>query len=171
MFHKATANKATVLIALTARYLWMCRLHAIVVSFTIGSVQIMSKPNIRIIVAGGRDFNDKAKLYNSLDTIVAKYTDTNTIEIVTGGARGADYLGKRYALDKHLLHTELPAQWDKYGKSAGYRRNAQMADYVTDDGVLVAFWDGRSKGTSHMIDVARRKGIKVFVFTYGDDVI
>ena len=63
---------------------------------------------------------------------------------------------------------KYPADWDKYGKSAGYRRNEQMADNADS---LIALWDGRSRGTKHMIDIAHRKGLKVYVHLIADDVL
>jgi len=61
----------------------------------------------------------------------------------------------------------MSADWDKYGKSAGYKRNEEMAIYSKEDnGVLIAFWDEVSKGTKHMIDLANKHGLKVFVVKY-----
>ena len=63
------------------------------------------------------------------------------------------------------MHVEqiYPAQWDKYGKRAGYRRNEQMAEVA--DG-LIAFWDGQSKGTKHMIDIMTEKNLPTKVVRY-----
>jgi hypothetical protein len=85
------------------------------------------------------------------------------VEIVSGTAAGADTLGERYAQEKGYEVKKFPAQWDLYGKSAGYKRNQQMAEYA--DG-LIAFWDGKSRGTKHMIDIATNKGLKVRVIRY-----
>ena len=85
------------------------------------------------------------------------------VEIVSGTAAGADTLGERYAQEKGYEVKKFPAQWDLYGKSAGYKRNQQMAEYA--DG-LIAFWDGKSKGTKHMIDIANKMGLKVRVIRY-----
>lgn len=57
----------------------------------------------------------------------------------------------------------MPANWSRYGRSAGYIRNQEMADYVGPSGMLVAVWDGQSRGTQHMIDIARRTGMQVRV--------
>jgi hypothetical protein len=78
-------------------------------------------------------------------------------EIVSGGARGVDRLGERYARKRGLPCKVFPAQWAKYGKSAGPIRNAEMAKY-TDYGVAV--WDGVSRGTANMIKLM---GGRVFV--------
>lgn len=64
---------------------------------------------------------------------------------------------------------KFQADWDRYGKSAGYRRNAEMAKFASEEGnkgVLIAFWDGESRGTKNMIDLAKRYGLKVHVVNY-----
>lgn len=110
---------------------------------------------MKIIIAGGRNFNDYEKLCQFCDEALINETE---IEIVSGTANGADNLGEKYAHDKGYLIKQFPAYWDKYGKSAGYKRNAQMAEYAD---VLIAFWDGKSRGTKHMIDLAMRANLKV----------
>src|SRR4029453_8101869 len=69
-------------------------------------------------------------------------------QIITGGARGADQLGYRWAWKHAIRHQVFRADWERFGKSAGIRRNLQMAQ---EGDVLVAFWDGQSPGTRHMI--------------------
>jgi len=88
---------------------------------------------------------------------------TDDIEIVSGGARGADALGERYAKDRGYSLRVFPAEWDRYGKRAGYLRNAEMAKYAN---ALLAFWDGESRGTRHMIQIARESGLKVGIKYY-----
>tara|TARA_R110000850_G_scaffold172924_3_gene298609 strand:- start:1004 stop:1354 length:351 start_codon:yes stop_codon:yes gene_type:complete len=116
---------------------------------------------MRTIIAGGRDF----KNYELLDAEVSSFFSVMTSEatIISGGARGADDLGEDYAVENELRVVTFPADWGKYGKSAGYRRNAEMADYSE---ALIAFWDGKSKGTKHMIDLALSKGLLVKVVKY-----
>jgi len=115
---------------------------------------------MKIIIAGGRNFRDYDKLRESCDNILVNQKE---VEIVSGTAVGADTLGERYAQEKGYEVKKFPAQWDLYGKSAGYKRNQQMAEYA--DG-LIAFWDGKSKGTKHMIDIANKMGLKVRVIRY-----
>lgn len=115
---------------------------------------------MKVIIAGGRNFRDYDKLRESCDNILVNQKE---IEIVSGTAAGADTLGERYAQEKGYEVKKFPAQWDLYGKSAGYKRNQQMAEYA--DG-LIAFWDGKSKGTKHMIDIANKMGLKVRVVRY-----
>ena len=117
----------------------------------------------RVIVAGGRKFNDYPLLENKLNNILSEVCKTHTVHIVSGRAFGADELGERYANWNDLPIDSYPAEWDKYGKSAGYKRNALMADNAD---ALVAFWDGKSRGTMHMIDLAKSKGLKIRVINY-----
>ena len=81
--------------------------------------------------------------------------------VVSGCARGVDTLGEKFANDNSLPLEKYPADWDTYGKRAGYIRNTEMADNAE---ALLAIWDGESRGTKHMIDIAREKGLKVFVY-------
>ena len=115
----------------------------------------------RVIVAGGRDFGDFELLYRKLDTYLANKLPEVTI--VSGMARGADTLGVRYAQDRGLDVAKFPAEWERYGKSAGYIRNQEMAKEAD---ALIAFWDGRSRGTKHMIDIATERGLLVKVVRY-----
>lgn len=85
------------------------------------------------------------------------------VEIVSGTARGADELGERYAAERGLPVKRFPADWDQYGRSAGYKRNAQMAEYAD---AAVIFWDEISRGSKHMIDLAKEKELPVRVVLY-----
>jgi len=114
----------------------------------------------KIIVAGGRHFNDWDLCSTKLDRILK---DQKSIEIVSGGAKGADELGELYAKTRNYKLKVFPADWDKFGKSAGYRRNKEMAEYAD---ALVAFWDGNSVGTKMMIELAKKNNIGVRVITY-----
>ena len=116
----------------------------------------------KLIVAGTRCFNDYTFMIDKLDFLLSNKSSSE-IEIVSGGARGADSLGEKYAKHRGYKLTIFKANWDLYGKSAGYRRNAEMADYAD---ACVVFWDGKSKGTKHMIDLANKKGIRCVVIEY-----
>ena len=119
---------------------------------------------IKVIIAGTRDFNDYAFLKKNVDYFLQGINPNNEeIEIVSGNARGADKLGERYAKEYNLPVKLFPANWDKYGKRAGYLRNQEMANYAD---VLIAFWDEKSKGTKHMIDIAKKQGLTVIVVGY-----
>lgn len=113
----------------------------------------------RVVVAGSRNFQDKELLFSKLDFFLQNQRPEK-IEIVSGMAKGADTMGEEYARARGLKIKRFPAEWDRFGKSAGYRRNEQMATYAD---ALVAFWDGHSPGTRHMISLCREKGIQVRV--------
>lgn len=130
---------------------------------------------MRIIIAGGRDFNDKKLLISKTISIIRGLknegfnTSKECVEIISGTANGADKIGELFASKYNLKTVRFPANWDKYGKSAGYRRNAEMAKYASEDddlGILVAFWDGKSRGTKHMIDLANKSNLKVYIVNY-----
>lgn len=117
---------------------------------------------MKIIIAGGRDFRDYTKLESNVDSII-KELDLydHEVHIITGGAKGADKLGEQYAIKNSFTLEKYPANWNKYGKSAGPIRNAEMAK-VAD--VLIAFWDGKSKGTKDMIDRMINKQVYVRIY-------
>lgn len=126
------------------------------------------KTEARIIIAGSRDFNDYEYLNKQLTRFIKSHPDKR-FTIVSGAARGADQLGERFAREKCLLLKRFPAKWNKFGRSAGYIRNAQMLDYISKsdcDGYVLAFWDGKSKGTQHMIKSAQKAGIEVKIHQF-----
>lgn len=85
------------------------------------------------------------------------------VQVVCGCARGADTLGKQFAEELGLKVLEYPADWDKYGKRAGYIRNEEMAKISN---ALIAFWDGESRGTKHMIDLAKKYKLDIRIINY-----
>jgi len=115
---------------------------------------------IKVIIAGGRNFDDFNKLCQVCDEFLQ---DQNNIEIVSGAYKGADLLGERYAAERNHQIKQFPADWRLYGKSAGLKRNIEMAAYAD---ALIAFWDGKSKGTKHMIDLATQAGLNVRIYNY-----
>ena len=115
---------------------------------------------MKIIIAGGRDFDNYKLLKEKCDFYLSK---VNVECIISGCARGADNLGERYADDRNYEIVRMPANWDKFGKSAGYHRNEEMAKI--GDG-LIAFWDQASRGTKHMIDLAKRYNLKTRIVFY-----
>ncbi len=86
------------------------------------------------------------------------------IEVVCGGAKGADELGEWYARRLGYRIKFFEAEWNKHGKKAGMLRNLKMAKYAD---TLIAFWDGKSRGTNNMITVAKQNGLNIKVIEYG----
>lgn len=120
---------------------------------------------LRVIVAGSRDFTDKEYAKNILDKAFSKHRPDS---IVCGMAKGADTVGYEYAKENKIRIDKYPADWNRLGKSAGYSRNVQMAQNAE---ALVAFWDGESRGTRHMINIARDTGLKIIVCKYKENKI
>ena len=83
--------------------------------------------------------------------------------IISGGARGVDWMGEWWAQQRGVLVKVYPANWSKNGKAAGYIRNEEMAK-VCD--AVVVIWDGESKGSEHMIDLGHKYNRIVKVFKY-----
>jgi hypothetical protein len=118
---------------------------------------------MKLIIAGGRDFDDRDLLYTN---VYAVHRAVEITEVVCGQARGADSIGEDWAELHGIKVVPFPADWDKYNKAAGPIRNTQMAHYAD---MLLAFWDGKSKGTGHMINTmtALKKPTTV-VYYYAD---
>ena len=111
---------------------------------------------MKVIVAGSRDIVDYEIVKSAIVSSGFQIT-----EIVSGGARGVDKLGEKYAKENNIPFVVFPANWDLYGKKAGYLRNSDMAKYANG---LVAVWDGVSKGTGHMIDLAQKNNLQVYIY-------
>lgn len=112
---------------------------------------MMSDDKFKVIIAGSRTLTPSyfVTLFNVCEYLLKQKTEKSIeIEIVSGKAKGADLLGEAYAKLKGYGIKQFPAKWSEKGKSAGYLRNVEMAQYAN---ALIAFWDGKSKGTRHMI--------------------
>lgn len=133
----------------------------------------------KIIIAGSRGFNDFVLLAEKMDFFTSRL---EAVEVVSGTASGADTLGERWAKERGHGAKQFPAPWNDiegkpaheikinrqgkpYWHRAGFVRNQQMAEYADS---LVAFWDGKSKGTAMMIEIMRKMGKPVRVVCYGD---
>lgn len=128
----------------------------------------------KVIVAGGRDFKDKKLLTSRLNKYTFLFED---VVVITGAQKsrewdpakgrwfyfGADYLAEEWAHSKRYLVMRFHPDWDKHGKKAGPIRNREMAAFGD---YLVAFWDGKSKGTANMIEEARKANLKIKIVRY-----
>lgn len=108
---------------------------------------------MKLIIAGTRTFNDYELLSKEVDSFLEGISD---VEIVSGGAKGADALGEKYASEHNYPITKFPANWEAFGSLAGPARNRQMADYAD---ACIVFWDYKSPGTRSMIEFAKKKKI------------
>lgn len=111
----------------------------------------------RVAVVGSRDFPAPKLLWEVLE---GRY-DGPDDEIISGGARGIDTEARKWAEAYGVHFMEYPADWEQYGKAAGFIRNADM---VRDADKVIAFWDGQSRGTKHTIDLALKMRVPVEVY-------
>ena len=124
------------------------------------------EPEFKLIVAGGRDFRDGFILSHEIMHLAYGPLDDRNVSIVTGMARGADKLAWEFARVHGVKCYEYPANWREHGRRAGILRNEQMGRFA--DGLL-AFWDGQSRGTRHMIQFMQEtQGKPVWVFRYDE---
>lgn len=114
---------------------------------------------MKIAVVGGRKFSNYNLLKETLEQ--EKFTGI----LISGGAKGADQMAERYALEKNIPTQIFRPLWDLHGKQAGFIRNKKIVEACDK---LIAFWDGQSKGTSHSIYLARNAGKEVKVVTYAN---
>lgn len=112
---------------------------------------------MRILVCGGRNFDNSKLFFDTMMEHVGQCMPEH-ITIIEGGARGADRMAQSFAKHNGCQLETYKANWDKYGKGAGYIRNKQMAVEGKPD-LVIAFPGG--KGTSSMIDIAIQQGIEV----------
>lgn len=109
---------------------------------------------MKTIIAGGRDYQFTDTDHKKLDSLKVYIT-----EVICGEARGADTCGKLWAKANNIPVKSFFANWNAFGKSAGYKRNVQMAEYAD---ALIIFPGG--KGTEHMFNIATEKGLKIWDF-------
>lgn len=109
----------------------------------------------RVVVAGCRDYNNYQEAKEFIDFCIQNVRKEHDLIFVSGACSGADLIGERYAKENGFSIERYPAEWDKYGRSAGPRRNKKMAE-VSD--FVICFWDGESRGTKSMIEYAKALG-------------
>lgn len=116
---------------------------------------------IKLIVAGTRTFTDYQYVKDKIeDLLESKSLSSKEIEIITGGSRGVDTLAERWSRENNVTCTVIKAEWKRHGKKAGPMRNQVMAE-IGD--ILLAFWDGKSRGTKDMIVKAKGKKIDIYI--------
>lgn len=120
---------------------------------------------MKVAIIGSRSFSDYDFFVKEIESAVPI---SDITAIVSGGARGADSLGARFGQD-YVIPTEIyMADWQKHGKAAGFIRNSEI---VKNSDIIVAFWDGQSRGTQDTMQKARKKEVPVWVVCYGNDPI
>ena len=110
---------------------------------------------MKIAIIGSRNFTN----YKLLQEILEQYQPKITL-VVSGAAKGADSLGEKWALENNIQTLIFPADWNQYGKIAGFIRNE---DIIKNCDCCVAFWDGESKGTKHSLSLCKKynKPVKI----------
>jgi hypothetical protein len=116
---------------------------------------------MKVMVCGGRDFDNYDRLANILSDIKGEHPN---IELISGGAKGADNLAEQYAQLNNVPIKVIKADWGTHGKSAGIIRNRELLDLKPN--LVIAFWDWVSKGTKDSIEEAKRRGIEVRIHNY-----
>jgi len=119
----------------------------------------------RVVIAGSRNFNDYEMFANIVGEFLKPICEEYEMIIVSGHCSGTDLMGERYAKENGFDVEIYPAEWKKYGRSAGPKRNKQMVD-VAD--FAIAFLSVNSKGTHSMIQYAKQKGISVKIYQISD---
>jgi len=127
---------------------------------------------INIGIVGSRTFTDyelfKNIIYNITKDLQEKtcIIHHSTIIIVSGGAKGTDSLAKRFAIENKIHYKEYLPDWNTHGKKAGWLRNKEIIS-VSD--ILIAFWDGKSKGTEYSINLALGKHVPIYLYNFLDN--
>ena len=117
---------------------------------------------MHIAVIGSRNYTD----YYGLETVLDEFIESkcgslyNECQIVSGGATGADTLAEMYANAKDMSIVIFRAEWKKYGRGAGFKRNKDIIDKAD---VVFAFWDGKSTGTKNSIELAEKANKQVYI--------
>jgi hypothetical protein len=107
------------------------------------------------IIAGSRDITNYITVLEAIN-----HSGFEIDTVVSGGARGVDDLGVRWAEENNKNYIVFPAKWGKHGKGAGHVRNREMAEYAD---ALIAVWDGKSRGTANMIKEAEKRNLEIYI--------
>ncbi len=113
----------------------------------------------RVVVCGSREYENYDEAKRFLEESIGS-VEKGKLMILSGACRGADRLGERFAQEKGYSVEYYPAQWEKYGRGAGIRRNKEMAEKCD---MVICFWDGKSRGTASMIEFAKKKEKQVLI--------
>lgn len=116
---------------------------------------------MRVIIAGSRTIEDYGVVLKAIEASGFEIT-----RVISGHAKGVDRIGESYAYFKKIPCDVFEANWSQNGRAAGVIRNREMADNAE---ALIAVWDGFSKGTLNMIEIARNKGLKIFIYNTAEE--
>lgn len=121
-----------------------------------------------LLIAGTRSYTDYETVCKTADYLLQRQVTMRKILIVSGGATGADALAEKYARERGFELKIVPADWTRYGRSAGPRRNAVMHGIIEGykHRACLCFWDGSSRGTAHNFELARKGNTRLVVYNY-----
>jgi hypothetical protein len=125
---------------------------------------LLISPKLAII--GSRSFSDEKRLFKVIEAIKTGFISAKFQKkaiIISGGANGADSLGAKFARENSLRLVEFPAHWKNLGKSAGFQRNE---DIIINSDIVLAAWDGESKGTAHSLFLAKKHKKSTYVMYF-----
>jgi|TARA_R100000501_G_C2627398_1_gene121346 hypothetical protein len=123
----------------------------------------------KVAVVGSRHFTDYNKLSSTIQEILSHYDFEHPqhlkVEFVSGGASGADQLCETYARNNGCSIKIFHANWSLYGKKAGPLRNQEIVNYAD---IIIAFWDGRSRGTKSTLTIAKQLRKKTYICKFNN---
>lgn len=121
---------------------------------------------MKLAVVGSRSINNRGRVYKCLDDCLDKANEIGKeLVLVSGGARGIDTMAMDFAKDRGLTIIIVYPDWDKHGRSAGFKRNHVIWE-IADCGI--AFWDGVSKGTEHSFDLAKQQDKQIAIINVNE---
>ena len=125
----------------------------------------MQKKDAYLMIVGSRTITDFLFVRNYMNNLIRERFRGCSITVVSGGAKGVDSLAERWADENCYNKVVIRADWDKYGKRAGYLRNEEMHKFIADkeNRLIVAFWDGESKGTAQNFGLAKQYGNEIII--------
>ena len=121
------------------------------------------KTTLRIAIIGSRTYNNYNEFKHLLISFINNLPKDTLIEFVSGGAKGADTLAEQFAKEFNMPITVIKPDWEKYGKRAGFVRNY---DIINNSNYVIAFWDGKSEGTKHSIEIAKKQGKQTLIYDF-----
>ena len=115
---------------------------------------------MKIVIGGSRTYTDYKAFSEALDSVLPDIPE-NEITILSGHCKGVDAMAERYAAEHKICLQVYPAEWSIYGRAAGPVRNRRM---VEECDMVIAFWNGSSRGTVSLIESAKKQGRDVVIF-------
>lgn len=118
---------------------------------------------MQMLICGSRGITDVERVRRAMNEAWNDMGRPEITRVISGGARGVDSIGAMLARQGGVGVVTVYPDWDQFGRRAGFIRNTRMLEMLSQGDVVVAVWDGKSRGTKHTIDLGTQKGLKVFV--------